>query len=429
MDVEDRIRVEKFRQLKKEIRGSERHLIVGIDVAKENHTAFFGTATGEVLLKRLVFNNDMEGFSKLLTFADAEKVKAGLEVEVFGFEPTANYHKPLAEHLINCSQCVVLVSGEAVKKNRVLLDGRWDKHDMKDAANVADLISQGKCMYYDHPVLPLRDLRNLLSLKRRLKKQEHGLKVRIRNHLLAQYFPEMDSYYGRSGSIGLSIVKWCLAPCVIANFEFDRFVQVIAGGKRLAIGQHKRLRDIWEKAPRSIGCKPGEALGFEAKLMVEGLQQVRDAIQLTDGKILQVCLNFPEYNYLLTIPGFGPDVSSKVLAAIGNPFRFDSEKQVLKMAGMDLSAKRSGKKSESVIPRLSKKGKASLRYALYQAAHIASSRNQYFVTYFTNKLRGREREKGIKTKMRVKLAAKLLVIAWTLMKKQEPFNPDYLNIE
>jgi len=70
--------------------------------------------------------------------------------------------------------------------------------------------------------------------------------------------------------------------------------------------------------------------------------------------------------------GFGPDVSSKVLAAIANPFRFDSEKQVLKMAGMDLSAKRSGKKSESVIPKLSKKGKASLRYALYQAAHIAS---------------------------------------------------------
>ena len=49
--------------------------------------------------------------------------------------------------------------------------------------------------------------------------------------------------------------------------------------------------------------------------------------------------------------------------------------------------------------------------------------------YYASKLRGREKEKGIKTKMRVKLAAKLLVIAWTLMKKEEPFNPDYLNIE
>jgi len=31
--------------------------------------------------------------------------------------------------------------------------------------------------------------------------------------------------------------------------------------------------------------------------------------------------------------------------------------------------------------------------------------------------------------MRVKLAGKMLVIAWTLMKKQQPFNPDCLNKE
>jgi transposase len=162
---------------------------------------------------------------------------------------------------------------------------------------------------------------------------------------------------------------------------------------------------------------------------VERLKQVREVIRVTDEKIKEVCLHFPEYRYLLTIPGFGPDVSSKVLAAIGNPFRFNSGKQVLKMSGYDLSAKRSGKTSESAVPVISKKGKASLRYALYQAAFIASTKNQHFVMYYTNKLRGRAREKGIKTKMKVKLAAKLLIIAWTLMKKEEPFNPDYLNID
>jgi hypothetical protein len=31
--------------------------------------------------------------------------------------------------------------------------------------------------------------------------------------------------------------------------------------------------------------------------------------------------------------------------------------------------------------------------------------------------------------MRIKLAAKLLIIAWTLMKKREPFDPAYLRIE
>jgi len=65
-----------------------------------------------------------------------------------------------------------------------------------------------------------------------------------------------------------------------------------------------------------------------------------------------------------------------------------------------------------------------LRYALYQAALIASSRNDHFMRYFTKKLTGRERERGIKTKMRVKLSAKMLVIAWTLMKKKEMFDPE-----
>jgi hypothetical protein len=60
---------------------------------------------------------------------------------------------------------------------------------------------------------------------------------------------------------------------------------------------------------------------------------------------------------------------------------------------------------------------------------IASIRNPDFIVWYSNKLRGRRREKGIKTKMRVKLSAKLLVIAWTLMKNKEAFNPDYLKTE
>ena len=48
--------------------------------------------------------------------------------------------------------------------------------------------------------------------------------------------------------------------------------------------------------------------------------------------------------------------------------------------------------------------------------------------WMANQLQGREKERGIKTKMRVKLAAKMLVIAWTLMKNQEPFDPKSLGM-
>ena len=424
----ENIRLEEFRQLRSEIRGSQKHLIVGIDIAKEMHRAFFGTATGKTLFKRLVFNNSKEGFEKLLTQIDAVMVQNNLSLTVLGMEPTGNYHKPLGEYLIESGYQVALVSGVAVKRNRELLDGRWDKHDTKDSANVADLISQGKCQFYEYPDINIRELRNQLSLKKRFKKQEHGLKVRIRNNLLARYFPEMDRYFKSHMPENLAIVKYSLAPDMIARLDYNEFFDMVTT-RRKGLRQHKHLYKIWQEAGRSIGCEAAEGTMFEADLVVEHLKEVSACIRSIDLEIEDICSQIPEYKYLLTIPGFGPAVSSNVVAGIGNPFRFDKVSQVIKTSGYDLSANRSGKNSDKAVPVISKKGKADLRYALYQAAMIASTKNQYFIKYFTEKLRGREGEKGIKTKMRVKLAAKMLVIAWTLMIKKEPFNPDCLRVD
>jgi transposase len=426
MNERELIRLEEFRQLKREIRGSKEYLIVGIDVAKERHHAFFGTATGETLHKRVVFGNNREGFERLLVHAAALKARHGLEKMVFGMEPTANYHKPLGEYLIRRGDQVVLVSGVAVKRNRELLDGRWDKHDTKDGANVADLISQGKVLYYDLPTQEVRDLRDLLSLKRRMKRVEHGTRVRIRNHLLAQYFPEMDGYYGEGESDGLKIVKWCVAPSEIAKISYERFMQLVKPGARITVGQRERLMAIWKSAHDSIGCEAGNSLGFIAKTLVEGLENLKSTIEKVDERILDICERVPSYPYLLSIPGVGPAIAAVVIAAIGNPHRFSTAKEVLKMAGLDLSANRSGNTSESAVPVISKKGNAALRYAIYQAALIASTKNQNVMRYYTAQLQGREREKGIKTKMRIKVAAKLLVIAWTLMRKQQRFDPEHL---
>jgi transposase len=428
MDEVNRSRLEEFRQLRKEIRSSEEYLIVGIDVAKDRHHAFFGTATGKTLLRRLVFGNDYEGFRRLLEQTEALRVRHGLKKVVYGLEPTGNYHKPLGEYLIHMGRMVVLVSGVTVKHNRDSLDGRWDKHDDKDSANVADLISQGKCLYYEYPTAQLRGLRGLLSLKRRLKRQEQSYRIRIRNHLIAQYFPEMDRDYGRSEAQGLAIVRWCFPVSQITQIDVAPFIERVTS-RRISMEKRRRLEVLWEKAGESIGCDGVPGVEHEAKVMVEGLKQVREMIKETEDRIEELCRQFPEYEYILTIPGFGPDVSAKVLGAVGDPDRFLNGRQVLKLAGYDLSADRSGKSADKAIPKISKRGKADLRYALYQAALVASTRNRDFMFYYTSKIQGREREKGIHRKMLVKLSAKLLVIAWTLMKKKEPFHPAYLKVE
>jgi transposase len=428
MNNEDTIRREQFCQIKDEIRGSDAYLIVGIDVAKDKHHAFMGSATGKSLLRKLVFENNLEGFRKLLERSDAVKTQNALSKVVFGMEPTGNYHKPLGSHLIGCGCHVVLVTGKAVKHNRELLDGRWDKNDDKDAANIADLVSRGKCLYYDLPSGSINQLRQLLSLRRRLKKEEHSLRMRIRNNLLAQYFPELDRFYRACESESLAIVRWCLDPSMIACMQFDEFFSMVTTARR-GIAQKLRLQKIHRLALESVGCPMGPAAELEADLLVEKLKEVRRQLKKIKDLMEDFCMEFDEYIWLLTIPGFGPYISARVLASISNPWRFDSSNQVLKMAGYDLGANRSGQRSNDAVPVISKRGNGELRYALYQAAHVASTRNRDFIGYFARVLRGRERERGIKTKMKVKLAAKMLKIAWTLMKKQEVFDPDYLLIE
>lgn len=425
MNAVETTRVDEFRQFKRHIRGSKDYLVVGLDIAKRKHHAFFGDANGRTLLKGLIVENSAEGFGHLLSQVHFYMDREGVDRVVFGLEPTSVYHKPLAEHLIKQGHLVVYATNEAIKKNRSLLDGRWDKNDTKDSANVADLVAQGKCHYYDLPELRLRDLRSLLLFRRRLRKQLHSCRVRIRNNLVAQYFPELDPFWNNAEAENLAIVRWFLDPICLRQLTCEQFMAKVRthnGGLR----QQRRLRHIWEAAGQSIGCRPGAAMALEAELVVESLKFVKEQLDRVEKSIEQLAEGFEEYRYLKSIPGFGPYVSAMTLAAIGNPHRFENRAQLIRLAGLDLSAIRSGEKSKSAVPVISKKGKADFRYALYQAALVASSLTTHFRDYYHRLLEGRQREAGIRTKMLVKIAAKMLIIAWTLMKRKELFNPAHI---
>ena len=425
MNATENNKVNEFRQFKQRIRGSSEELVVGLDIGKRKHHAFFGNGNGQTVLKGLIVENSAEGFGQLLSKVSFCMQRDGFRRVVFGLEPTSVYHKPLAEHLIGQGHLVVYATNEAIKKNRSLIDGRWDKHDTKDSANVADLVAQGKCQYYDLPEQRLRDLRSLLLLRKRLKKQEHSGRVRIRNNLVAQYFPELDRFWNNAAAENLAIVRGYLDPARLRQLSCEQFIARVTTHKG-GLRQQRRLRQIWEAASTSVGCRPGPAMQLEAQLLVDTLQSIKGQLGQVKQAIQGLAEGFPEYAYLKSIPGFGPYVSAMTLAAIGNPHRFENRAQLIRLAGFDLCAHRSGQKSTAAVPVISKKGKADLRYALYQAALVASSLSRHFRPYYNRLLEGRQREKGIRTKMRVKIAAKMLVIAWTLMKRKEFFNPAHI---
>ena len=73
-------------------------------------------------------------------------------------------------------------------------------------------------------------------------------------------------------------------------------------------------------------------------MLVDLLRQTRQAIEQVEQEFLKLCYVFSEYEFVISIPGFGPDVNAKVLAYIGDQYRFETASQVLKMAGFDLCA-------------------------------------------------------------------------------------------
>jgi len=67
MKQEELSRIERFRLFRKQIRGSDKYLTVGIDVAKNKHHATFATTRGRVGHKGRVFENNASGIEHLLT--------------------------------------------------------------------------------------------------------------------------------------------------------------------------------------------------------------------------------------------------------------------------------------------------------------------------------------------------------------------------
>ncbi|MCG2712810.1 MAG: IS110 family transposase, partial [Candidatus Omnitrophica bacterium] len=103
----------------------------------------------DIYHKKFRFSNHSEGITSMLATCGEIKQKDNYKELVFALEPTGNYHKPLANYLYNPGHMVCYVSSVAAKENRKTINGRWRKNDPDDAYNIADLLNQGKIMFYD----------------------------------------------------------------------------------------------------------------------------------------------------------------------------------------------------------------------------------------------------------------------------------------
>ena len=419
--------IERFRQIKNELRKNHNFLLIGIDVSKNSHVACIMDSSKHIYHKKFRFPNDSEGITSLLAATDAILQKNNYTETIFALEPTGNYHKPLANYLHNLGHLVCYVSSVAAKENRKTVDGRWRKNDPDDAYNVADLLNQGKIMFYDlEHQKQFKQLKPLILLRKKLHKRLCSIKAKIRNNLFAQCFPEIDSLYNSIDHPEIiEILKSFPAADQIRNTSFKEFYAQLAKTGRITTQKKQRIYNVWHKAADSIGCSLNAAMKLESKFVLQDLELVKNQLERIDREINSACCNSEEYKSLIQIPGFGPIYTGIFLAVVKDIKKFNHSDQIVKLAGLDLEYSQSGKyQSKS---RSSKKGNALLRYALCGAVNGAL-KHKDFNEIFDQQLKRKGDNKDNRRILKVKLAVKMIRIAYAVLSKKEPFDIEKIKL-
>jgi transposase len=123
---------------------------------------------------------------------------------------------------------------------------------------------------------------------------------------------------------------------------------------------------------------------------------------------------------LMSTPAVGPIVSLTFASAIDDPSRFTSSKRAGPLFGLTPKKYQSGETDYS--GRISKTGDASVREALYEAAHIMLTKPIKGCAQLKSWAMRIARRAGM-NKAKVALARKLAVIMLRMLKDNLPFNP------
>ena len=400
-------------------------LIVGVDVAKKIQWARFVDYRGIEIGKAISFQNDKNGFelivAKIEEICNSRVLNFPINKVIVGMEPTGHYWKALANYLRNKGFIVVGVNPFHTKKAKELDDNSPTKCDKKDAITIARLVKDGR---YFEPYIPqdiYAELRNLSNSRISLMKRNNALKNTI-IAVLDEYFPEIFDVFKNplTGKASIQVLRVCPFPKHIIELGESGILTEIRKAVKKTVGI-KKVKQLIETAEKSIGVEYGlSSAKLKLSLMLEELELLQRQLGQIGIAMEEAIYETGYAEQILGIKGIGVVTGSTFLAEIGDPLRFDNERQISKMAGYNLVEDSSGKSKSGTI--ISKRGRKQLRNVLYQMAFTMVGKNpemNELYQYLTNR-----KENPLKKKQAlVVISKKVIAIIYTLIKKQTIYNP------
>ncbi len=89
---------------------SDKHLVVGVDIAQELHVARAVNFRGIVIGDPLTFENNENGFARFLQWVSQLKTLKGFHSTIVGMEPTGHYWINLSKWLYDQNIEAVMVN-------------------------------------------------------------------------------------------------------------------------------------------------------------------------------------------------------------------------------------------------------------------------------------------------------------------------------
>jgi transposase len=404
-------------------------LIVGVDIAKEVHYARFVDYRGSEVGKTLSFRSDRQGFEHIIAqiekICNSKVMKNPFDKVVIGMEPTGHYWKPFANYVIKLlkkAYKVVCVNPYHTKKAKELDDNSPTANDKKDAITIARLVKDGR---YFEPYLPeeiYAELRVLTNIRHSLLKRNSSAKNNI-TAVLDEYFPEITEVFKNplKGKASRQILKSCPFPRLILELgESDVLLEIKKAVKK-TVGL-KKVRELMSAAENSIGVEYGlESAKMKLQIQIDALELVEKQLDEVESAMEKMLYATGYAKQMLSIKGIGVVSAASFLGEVGDPLRFDNARQISNYAGYNLTEDSSGKNKSGT--GISKRGRSQLRSVLYKIALVMVAQNNEMKQFY-GYLKTRKSNPLKKKQALVVISKKIITIIYSLLKKQEIYNPE-----
>ena len=397
-------------------------LIVGIDVAKEEHWCRITDCRGIDLIKPFKINNNINGFECLIKNVVKCKEENHLEKVIVGMEPSGHYWKALGWFLKlneNINE-LVGVNPYHVKQSKELDDNSPTKSDKKDALTIARLIRDGRFFYMYLPEDIYAELRVLTNTRSQYVKKEKSAKCAL-IAVLDEYFPEYEKVFKNLlGKTSVYLLRHYPLPKDIVNLGVEKLAKKIYTASNGKEGV-KRAKTLYKAALSSVGvCEGSESAKFKIECLLDEIEFMQKKLKKIE-KILEQRMAETELNdYFQSMKGIGPIISAVFIGEIGDISRFKNWKQVRKLAGLNLAEQSSGQYKSKT--KITKRGRPMLRSILYLAAVTTVNHNPEMRQLYRYLLK-RPENQLTKNQALIAVGLKVMRIMFHMAKNKEYYDP------